>query len=156
MNKLQTLSLATAAALTECSRRTWWRRIEQDLIKRIDSDSSNQARILLSDVLTYISVPLDEEDLKLILNADAGDPDSQNDLGQIFSIAGKPKIAFYWWEKSAHQNYPDAMQCLGYLYVAGQGIPQNTNLGIMWIAKAADAGHSIAAFQMNALCCNYK
>lgn len=156
MQTSQTVSLATATALTERSKRTWWRRIEQGVINRADKESLSQTRISLFDVLPLISIPVTSEDLKVILRADIGDADAQNDVGQMFSIAGKAKAALYWLEQAARQDHPDAMQWLGRCYVAGEGVPQNENLGIMWIAKAAAFGNLIAKCQMDAFKHNYR
>ena len=152
MKTFSTLSLATAAAITECSKRTWWRRIEQGTIKRVAPVSTNQARVLFSDVIPLISIPITLEDMQFILRADAGDADAQNDVGQLFSIAGKPEAALYWLEQAARQCHPDAMQFLGRCYAAGEGVPLDESLGIMWIAKAAAFGHTIAKRQLDAFC----
>lgn len=156
MQTFSTLSLATATALTERSKRTWWRRIEKGLIKRVETESVTQARVLFSDVIPLISIPVTSEDLEIILRADAGDPEAQNDVGQMFSSAGKVKSALYWLEQAARQNHPDAMQCLGRCYAAGDGVPQNRNLSLMWIAKAAAFGHLIAKCQMDSFGPNIK
>ena len=90
-------------------------------------------------------------DLAFVLRADAGDAEAQNDIGQLFSIAGKHEAALYWLQQATQQGNPDAMQWLGQCYLSGQGVPKDDNLGIMWIAKAASCGHVIAKTQMNAL-----
>ena len=103
------------------------------------------------DVLPHICIPMTPEDLAFVLRADAGDAEAQNDIGQLFSIAGKYEAALYWLQQAAQQGNPDAMQWLGRCHLSGEGVPKDDNLGIMWIAKAASHGHVIAKFQMNAM-----
>jgi TPR repeat protein len=151
MNTLPTLSLKTAAVITDISERTWWRRIEQGSIQHESMGSGKQARLFLSDVLPKISISVTSEDIEFILLADAGDADAQNDIGQMFSIAGKPEAAFYWLQQAANQGNPDAMQWLGQCYARGEGVPLDENLSMMWLAKAASLGHVIAKNQMEAI-----
>lgn len=89
--------------------------------------------------------------MDLIQQADAGDATAQNEIGQMFAVAGKPVAALYWLKASAEQNHPDAMHNLGSCYIAGNSVPKDENLGIMWIAKAASYGHVIALTQMKSL-----
>ena len=102
----------------------------------------------LAEVAPLICVTLNREDLDFLVKADAGSADAQNDIGQLFSNAGKPKIALYWLEQAARQGHADAMQWLGRCYIGGEGVPKNKNIGFMWIAKAAAHGHVIAQAQM--------
>ena len=149
MNASTTLSLTTTTAITNRSERTWWRRIEQGSIQRGSMGSGKQTRLLLSDVLPEISISVTSDDIEFILLADAGNADAQNDVGQMFSIAGKPEAAFYWLQQAANQGNPDAMQWLGQCYARGEGVPMNENLSIMWLTKAAALGHVIAKTQMD-------
>lgn len=151
LNLFPTLSLASASAVTEQSKRTWWRRIEQGEIFRASSKTMRSTRISLLDVTPHVQVLLTPQDLEFILRADAGDADAQNDVGQLFLNAGKPKSAVYWLEQSARQGHADSMQCLGRCYAAGQGVPQDSNLSLMWTAKAAALGHLIARSQLEGL-----
>jgi TPR repeat protein len=104
--------------------------------------------LLWSEVAPLICIPMDAVDHAMVLSADAGEAAAQCDVGQLFSNAGKHDIALYWIRKAAEQEYPDAMQWLGRCYLSGDGIAKDDNLGIMWIAKAAAFGHSIAREQM--------
>lgn len=83
--------------------------------------------------------------------------DSKNTKKGAYAAA-----AFYWLEQAAAQNQADAMQWLALLYAAGYGStaevngqqnsPQNgQHLAVMWLAKAAAHGHTIALQQMQAL-----
>lgn len=139
----------TASAITGISERTWWRRIEQGLIQRGSTGSGKQTRLLLSDVLQDISIPVTSEDIECIMLADAGDAPAQNDIGQMFSMAGKSKAAVYWLQQAANQGHPDAMQWLSKCYAGGEGVPVDEYLSLMWLAKAASLGHVIAKDQMD-------
>ncbi len=142
------ISIAASVVVTERSRRTWWRRIADGTVTRLTDDARGRAMLSLAEVAPLICVPLDRVDLDFLIQADAGNADAQNDIGQLFSNAGKPKIALYWLERAARQGHADAMQWLGRCYIGGEGVPKNKNIGLMWIAKAAAHGHVIAQAQM--------
>lgn len=148
---MNVISVEAAIAITERSRSTWWRRIAKGEITRVADDARGRAMLLWSEVLPQICVPMEPIDLAVVLRADAGDAAAQCDIGQFFSIAGKHKIALYWLQQAAQQDYPDAMQWLGRCYISGDGVPKDENLGIMWIAKAAAHDHVIAQTQIKGL-----
>jgi TPR repeat protein len=45
--------------------------------------------------------------------------------------------AVYWFEKSAQQDFADAENRLGKLYLGNSGLPRNPDLAIHWLKKAA-------------------
>ena len=96
-------------------------------------------------------MPIEPEDKKFILQADAGNAEAQDDIGQLFLMSEKYQAAIYWFEQAAQQNNADAMQWLGHCYANGKGVPKDEDLGIMWIAKASALGHVIAQGQMRKL-----
>jgi len=145
------ISVDTASAITELSRRTWWRRISAEEFTRVADDARGRAMLLWSEVEPHICVPIEPEDKEFILLADAGDAEAQDDIGQLFLMAEKYQAAFYWFQQAAQQNHPDAMQWLGHCYINGKGVPKDEHLGIMWIAKAAAQGHVIAQGLMKGL-----
>ena len=145
------ISVESVIAITGLSRRTWWRRISEGEVTKVANDARGRAMVLWAEIVPHISIPLQAEDLAFVLRADTGDAAAQNDIGQLFSIAGKHKAAFYWLQQAAQQNNADAMQWLGHCYISGAGVPQNDNLGLMWIAKAAAHGHAIAQAQISVL-----
>ena len=145
------ISLDTACAITEISKNTWWRRIAKGDFTRVANDSRGRTMLLWSELESNICVPIEPEDKEFILLADAGDAEAQDDIGQFFLAADKPKSAVYWFQLAAHKNYPDAMQWLGNCYINGKGVPKDEILGIMWTAKAAAMGHVIAQGQMKGL-----
>ena len=145
---MDAISLDTAIAITEKSRRTWWRRIAEGAISRVADDERGRAMLSWSEVAPHVCIPMTSEDLAYVLLADAGDADAQNDIGQLFSTAGKHEMALYWLQQAAQQENPDAMQWLGGYYLSGKGVPKDDYLAVMWIAKAASYGHMIAKAQM--------
>lgn len=145
------ISVESAIALTDLSRRTWWRRISDGQVSRVADDARGRAMLAWSDVQPHICVPMGADELALVLRADAGDAEAQNDLGQLFLNAGKHKAAHYWFGQAAQQDNADAMQWLGFCYVTGSGVAKDDHLGIMWLAKAAAHGHVIAQAQIDGL-----
>lgn len=142
------ISLESAIAISEHSKRTWWRRISSGTVARAGLDSRGRATVAIEDVLKYVTVPLSPEEVELLIRADGGDAASQNDAAQLFDETGLTDAALYWWRAAAEQGHPDAMQNLGFCYAAGKGVPKDNNLSVMWIAKSAAFGHPIAAEQM--------
>jgi len=145
---MRRISLESAIAISEHSKRTWWRRISAAAVARTGLDSRGRATVAVEDALKYVTVPLSPEDVQLLIRADGGDAASQNDAAQLFDEAGLTAAALYWWRAAAEQSHPDAMQNLGFCYAVGKGVPKDNNLSVMWIAKSAAFGHPIAAEQM--------
>jgi hypothetical protein len=62
--------------------------------------------------------------------AEAGDPEAQNYVGQIYEkglgLKEDYKTAAYWYEKSAEQGFSEAQINLGYLYEKGLGVAQDS------------------------------
>lgn len=84
---MDTISLDTAVAITGISRSTLWRRVTDGSIGRCGKDSRNRAMLALADVLPLVTVPLDEEDARMLVRADAGDAAAQSDVGALFAQA---------------------------------------------------------------------
>ena len=145
------ISIDTASAITDLSRRTLWRRISAGEVTRVADDDRGRAMLLWADVAPYIGVPIAPDEQLLILQADAGNAEAQDDIGQFFLMAEKPLVAVFWFQQAVQQNNPDAMQWLGHCYINGKGVPRDENMGIMWNAKAAALGHVIAQGQIKAL-----
>jgi hypothetical protein len=148
------INLATAATLTEWSKRTLWRRISDGTLTRTGDDNifnDKKTKIHLDTIKSYICVPLEPEDFELIESADAGDAEAQTDLALLFLSHAKPESTVYWLELAAKQNYASAMYLLGRCHTDGNGLPKNENIGIMWIAKAASHGDVISQGLMQAM-----
>ncbi|MDD2881992.1 MAG: hypothetical protein PHQ58_16310 [Rhodoferax sp.] len=146
-----TVSIETAVAVTDRSRSTWWRHLSEGKVTRVTDDARGRAMLAWADVAPEISVPMDADELALVLRADAGESEAQNELGQIFLHADKFKLALYWLRLAAGKNNADAMQWLAHCYVSGKGVPKDDYLGVMWLAKAAALGHVLAQGQMRGL-----
>lgn len=62
--------------------------------------------------------------------AEAGDPEAQNYVGQIYEkglgLKEDYQTAAYWYEKSAEQGFSEAQINLGYLYEKGLGVAQDS------------------------------
>ena len=146
-----TVSIETAVALTGRSRSTWWRHMSEGKVTRVGDDARGRALLAWTDVAPEVTVPMDAEEVDLVFGADVGDADAQNNLGQVFLRADKCKAALYWLRQAADKDNADAMHWLAHCYFNGKGVPQDNNLGTMWLAKAAAHGHVIAHAQMHGL-----
>jgi hypothetical protein len=149
---LQLISIASAITLTEWSESTFRRRIADGYLTReVEQGPGGRAMVSFDAIRPHICIPLEDEDVPLIKDADAGDAEAQNDLALLFLANNKPRAAIYWLELAAKQEYPDAMHWLGRCHIDGNGVLQDENLGMMWLAKAAAQGHAISQAQMEAM-----
>lgn len=149
---MQLISIASATTLTEWSESTFRRRIADGSLKReFESGPSGRAMVSLEAIWPHISIPLEDDDVPLIKDADSGSAEAQNDLALLFLANKKPRGAIYWLELAAKQEHPDAMHWLGRCHLEGNGVLQNDNLGMMWLAKAAVRGHIVSQAQMQAM-----
>lgn len=148
---MDSISLEAAAAMTGKGRRTLYRQLAEGKIAKQPKDARGRSMMALADVVDLVGFPLDDEDLAMIVRADNGDAEAQDDAGQMFYAAGAFDAAVYWLREAAAQDHPDAMQWLGACYAAGQGVPKDDNLAVMWIAKAASKGHAIAEQQIRSM-----
>lgn len=98
----------------------------------------------------HLCLTLDYEDIPFLEKADAGDAEAQNEVALMLISNDKHKSAIYWLELAAKQNFADSMSLLSQCYMNGNGVQQDKNIGMMWLAKAASFGHVIAQAQMQA------
>lgn len=146
------LSLQAVTTLTEWSERTVRRRLADGILKCADNSGPyNKTLICFDSIAQDVCIPLTPEDMKILQRADNGDAEAQNDLALLFLAHGKLKSAMIWLELAAKQSFPDAMQWLGECYLYGTGVTKDEHLGVMWIAKAASLGHTIATLQIEAM-----
>lgn len=148
---MKNISIDAAITLTSWSRRTWWRRISDGDVARLADDSRGRAMVAWADVVAKVTIPLTAEDLEILAQADGGDAESQNDIGQLLASSGRHEEGIYWIRQAAEQGHADAMQWLGRAHAAGEGVERDENLALMWLSKAAAAGHSIAGQQVKGL-----
>lgn len=148
---MQHISLQAASTLTEWSERTIRRRIADGSVKCSDNGANYKTMICFDSIKQDICIALEADDIELLKTADSGEAKAQNDLALLFLEKNKLKSAVYWLELSAKQNFTDAMHLLGRCYLEGNGLPKDDSLAIMWIAKAASLGHSIALTQIQSM-----
>jgi hypothetical protein len=149
---MQHVSLQATTTLTEWSERTIRRRLADGSLKcAADNGAHYKTMICFDSIKNDICIALEPDDIELLKAADAGDAKAQNDLALLFLENGKLKSAVYWLELAAKQNLADAMHLLGCCYLDGNGLPKDDNLAVMWIAKAASLGHSIAVAQIQSM-----
>jgi hypothetical protein len=146
------INLKTATLLTGLSMRTLRRRISDGTLKcASNKEDYNKTMICLDSIKNDIGISLEPDDIELIKDADAGEPQAQNDLALLFLENDKPQNAIDWLELAAKQDFADAMQLLGTCYLKGDGLAKDNNLALMWIAKAASLGHPIAIAQIQSI-----
>lgn len=145
------ISLEALIAIGDSSRRTWWRRISDNPSFKKGTDPKGRTVISINAAREFIALPHDDITLAMLMAADAGDPDSQNDAGLMYSELENHRAAVYWWRAAAEQENADAMQLLGKCYIEGIGVDVDEDAGIMWIARAATHGHIIARTQLKGL-----
>ena len=150
----RTLSLDAAVALTGISRSTLWRRAADGALAKGEKDARGRATVALGAALALMRestrVRLSDEDVAVLLQADAGDAPAQADMGALLYVAGAREPALYWLRAAAEQGSAEAMQWLGAAHAAAHG-EQDDKLAVMWLAKAAALGHPIARRQVEGL-----
>ena len=146
-------SLGAVMSMTGWSERTVWRRLSAGSILRADQPSSG-SRVMVSwhSVEPHVRLTLDRDNRALLGRADAGDIESQNDIALVFMEHGMPVGAAYWLQQAARGGHADAMHWLGRCYLGGEGLAQDRNMGLMWLARSACAGHLISDALLGALC----
>jgi TPR repeat protein len=82
--------------------------------------------------------------------ADQGHAPSQALLGYILDRAEENEAAYELYESAARQGNADGMYGLGTLYLNGEGVEQSDERTVTWFARAAEAGHDVAAMALAA------
>ena len=144
----QFISVKSYANLCDLSERTIRRYMAMKSIDFI-TESSSRTLIAFSELIKNCVIPLSPEECDLILQADTGNAEAQNDLGLLLLTHNKSTLAIYWLNLAAKQQQADAMQLLGDCYALGKGVEKDSNLAMMWIAKAASLGSVLANQQMD-------
>lgn len=148
---MEAISLDTAILITQISKRTLWRRVTEGQIGRLHTDERGRAMLAFADIAPLMTLPIQPEDYELLIEADTGEADAQNDLAQLLFSMDLITEGMYWLKQAVDQQHPDAMHNLAKLYIKGQGVTRDQNTALMWLAKAAAHGHVIAKQQMAAL-----
>jgi TPR repeat protein len=144
------ISLNTAAQLAGVSKRTLWRRIAASTLSASRSaDPQGRTLLSLADIAKDIGLTLDGEVIAAIQGADTGLARDQLELALIFLEAGLPDKALPWLRLAVNQGDADAMLILGETQLEGWGA--DTKADLLWIRRAAIAGHPLALAIMEAL-----
>ncbi|CAI06125.1 hypothetical protein ebA7 [Aromatoleum aromaticum EbN1] len=140
------ITVPTAALILDRTTRTIWRRIADGSLPAITED--DRQKIPLDAVIREACIPIDPDDYELVTGTDAGDAESQCDLALLFLLRDRPHIAMPLLNLAAKDDYPEALYQIARCHIAGKGVPRDGNAGIMWLARAASRGHSVAQEQM--------
>lgn len=85
-----------------------------------------------------------EEFDDLTFNAQTGDAEAQNRLGEMYyygdEIEQDIEQAVYWFKEAAKQKHADAMYNLGLCFINGEGVERNETTGMGFIRQAAKLG----------------
>jgi len=95
------------------------------------------------------------QDPELVKQAEAGDADAQNKLGNMYYTGeGVPKDdaeAVKWARLAADQGLADAQFGLGLMYENGKGVPEDDKEAVKWFRLAADQGNALAQYNLGIL-----
>jgi hypothetical protein len=144
------LSMAAASSLCGWSERTLWRKLAAGHVRRHRA-SRMRAGIAWSSLLPYLQFSLDAETLALLKQADAGCALSQAELALQLIRVRQSACALYWLRLAAEAGQSDAMYWMGRAQLCGEGVAIDRNLGLMWMARSAAAGHAISDAILTAL-----
>ena len=91
-----------------------------------------------------------------IMNAaDQGNPLAEYEVGHAMFIqatsASSRAKGLAWIQAAAHQNLAMADDFLGYVHLRGEGVPQNTDVALLWIRRAATYGAPAAQLELGRL-----
>jgi TPR repeat protein len=95
-------------------------------------------------------------------SAKSGDAEAQLALGRHYADEARNarnergarrdwRQAHEWYSKSAEQGFAQAQYELGGMYILGEGVEKDEDLGVDWLIKAADQGLAAAQFEVGNL-----
>lgn len=123
----------------------------QDYARRAIDQGSTAAMVYLGQALLRGEVlPRDPQGGEGLLRGatDAGHPGAARALGAAIlkgDLRGRtPNEGKNLLENSANEGSASAMSTLGFAYLSGRGLPENEELALFWIRRAADAGNQRA------------
>ena len=112
-------------------------------------DERGKAMLAYADIKPKLCISFaEDEDMELLVEADQGCHDAQNDLGILCLEQERADIALHWFTLAAEQGHADAMHFLSEMYQLGNGVVRSETTALLWRVKAAEAGHAIATAQM--------
>ncbi len=146
-------SIQTASILLSRSKRTLQRWCEDGTLHVVpcDSGKGQRQRIDLTQILEMFGPCAEPDFAALVVAADDGGAEAQNDLGMVLLQEGKAEAAVAFFQESAQQDYPEAMHWLYQCHMKGLDVERDENLAMMWLHKAAAHGHAIAKAQAEAI-----
>ena len=101
---------------------------------------------------TIKPVPADATFTRLLKLAKAGDAESQNFIGVMYStgshVEQNSAEAERWYRRAAKQGQPSANANLGHMYANGQGVDQDEAEAAEWYRRAAERGHNGASYSL--------
>lgn len=143
------ISLDTAVVVTGVTKRTLWRWLGSGAIEHRGMDQRGRTMLAYADIKPKLCMSFaDAEDIELLVAADQGCRDAQNDLGILCLEQERADIALHWFNLAAEQGHADAMHFLSTMYQSGNGVERSDTTALLWRVKAAEAGHVIAKAQM--------
>ena len=94
----------------------------------------------------------------LVSNAEAGDPEAQNDLGYCYQhgegVETDLEEAVKWYKLAAEAGNAEARNNLGYCYQYGEGVETDLEEAVKWYKLAAEAGNAEARNNLG-YCCQF-
>ncbi len=158
------ISLDAVIAMTDISRRTWWRRIEKGNVTKLPADARGRTMLVFEEIRSSIALQLGDDDVEMLILADGGDALAQAEAGAMFALVNQNakkmaspladsfyKTALYWLELAAAQEQADAMHWLSILHSTCDVDGNSRSLSLMWLARASVSGHAIARAQIEAI-----
>lgn len=87
------------------------------------------------------------KDFKIIFeNASSGDAKSQFLVGEHYEINHDYSAAVHWYQKACDQNYPEALNALGTMYMRGTTGKKDIEIARELFTKAASMNYNAAFF----------
>lgn len=87
--------------------------------------------------------------------AESADAADQYKLGEYYfhgiGVDTDYKETFYWWQKSATQEYAKGQCSLAHCYQYGQGVEKNLQKAIYWYYQSAKQGYDVAQERLGSL-----
>ena len=143
------ISVDTAVVVTGVTKRTLWRWLGSGVIEHRGMDQRGKTMLAYADIKPKLCLSFaEDEDIELLVEADQGCRDAQNDLGILCLEQERADIALHWLNLAAEQGHADAMHFLSNMYQSGDGVERSNTTALLWRVKAAEAGHAIAKAQM--------
>ena len=143
------ISVDTAVVVTGVTKRTLWRWLGSGVIEHRGMDQRGRTMLAYADIKPKLCLSFaEDEDIELLVEADQGCRDAQNDLGILCLEQERADIALHWFNLAAEQGHADAMHFLSTMYQSGNGVERSDTTALLWRVKAAEAGHAIATAQM--------